>query len=226
MPLDPAGESEPGIAPLTGSGGEGSRLTPRPMPGPKRTPRPHRSPLDDRSATSPAPAPAFVAPAPSVADPVVADPTVADPVVADPTVFVTPAAAGPVIDRQAPPTEPVAVPQGFVPAVVAAHVTSVPVTSVPATSGTATPASVAPVVPKVAPARSGVVRRGRRVRRVVRRIELWSVLKLSLVLYTCLYVTVLGALALVWSLAYSSRRRCSENIVCITDSCNAGIIIW
>jgi len=49
-------------------------------------------------------------------------------------------------------------------------------------------------------------RRGRRVRRVVRRIELWSVLKLSLVLYTCLYVAVLATLAVIWGLAYSSGQ--------------------
>lgn len=51
-----------------------------------------------------------------------------------------------------------------------------------------------------------VVRRGRRVKRVVRRIELWSVLKLSLVLYTCLYASILGALALLWGLAYSTGQ--------------------
>lgn len=49
-------------------------------------------------------------------------------------------------------------------------------------------------------------RRGRRVHRVVRRIELWSVLKLSLVLYTCLYVAVLAAVALIWGVAYSSGQ--------------------
>lgn len=49
-------------------------------------------------------------------------------------------------------------------------------------------------------------RRGRRVRRVVRRIDLWSVLKLAMVLYTCLYVAVLATLALVWSIAYSSGQ--------------------
>ena len=49
-------------------------------------------------------------------------------------------------------------------------------------------------------------RRGRRVRRVVRRIDLWSVLKLAIVLYTCLYVAVLATLALLWGLAYSSGQ--------------------
>jgi ABC-type phosphate transport system permease subunit len=44
------------------------------------------------------------------------------------------------------------------------------------------------------------------VRRVVRRIELWSVLKLSLVLYTCLWVAVLATLAVIWGLAYSSGQ--------------------
>lgn len=47
-------------------------------------------------------------------------------------------------------------------------------------------------------------RRGRRVKRVVRRIDLWSVLKLSLVVYTCLYIAVLATLAALWGIAYSS----------------------
>lgn len=49
-------------------------------------------------------------------------------------------------------------------------------------------------------------RRGRRVRRVIRRIDLWSVLKLAIVLYTCLYGAVLGTVALLWGLAYSSGQ--------------------
>ncbi|NLD78083.1 MAG: hypothetical protein GX643_15615 [Acidimicrobiales bacterium] len=49
-------------------------------------------------------------------------------------------------------------------------------------------------------------RRGRRVRRVIRRIDLWSVLKLAIVLYTCLYVAVMVTLALLWGLAYSSGQ--------------------
>ena len=38
----------------------------------------------------------------------------------------------------------------------------------------------------------------------MRRIELWSVLKISLFLYLCLYVAVLIALAVLWGLAYST----------------------
>lgn len=48
------------------------------------------------------------------------------------------------------------------------------------------------------------VRRARRVKRVVRRIDLWSVLKLALVVYTCLYLASLGTLALLWGVLYSS----------------------
>lgn len=48
------------------------------------------------------------------------------------------------------------------------------------------------------------VRRGRRVRRIVRRIDLWSILKLCLVVYTCLYAAVLATLAALWGFAYSS----------------------
>lgn len=47
-------------------------------------------------------------------------------------------------------------------------------------------------------------RRGRRVRRVIRRIDLWSVLKLSLILYLCMYVATLATLAALWGIAYSS----------------------
>lgn len=39
---------------------------------------------------------------------------------------------------------------------------------------------------------------------MVRRIDLWSVLKLALVVYTCLYAAVLATLAALWGLAYSS----------------------
>jgi len=48
------------------------------------------------------------------------------------------------------------------------------------------------------------VRRARRVKRVIRRIELWSVLKLALVFYTCMYVVVMGALVIIWGFAYSA----------------------
>lgn len=41
---------------------------------------------------------------------------------------------------------------------------------------------------------------------MLRRIELWSVLKLSLVLYTCLYLAVLAMLAVVWGILYSSGQ--------------------
>ncbi len=47
-------------------------------------------------------------------------------------------------------------------------------------------------------------RRGRRVKRVLRRIDLWSVLKLSLVVYTCLYIAVLATLAALWGILYQS----------------------
>ena len=59
--------------------------------------------------------------------------------------------------------------------------------------------------PRPSEAESGP-RRGRRVRRVIRRIDLWSVLKLAIVLYTCLYGAVLGTVALLWGVAYSSGQ--------------------
>lgn len=49
-------------------------------------------------------------------------------------------------------------------------------------------------------------RRGRRVTRVIRRIEVWSVLKLALVLLTCLYIAVLATVVVVWGVAYSSGQ--------------------
>lgn len=56
------------------------------------------------------------------------------------------------------------------------------------------------------PRRTEGVRRGRRVKRVLRRIELWSVLKLALILFTCLYLVVLVSLALIWGLLYSTGQ--------------------
>ena len=44
------------------------------------------------------------------------------------------------------------------------------------------------------------------MRRVVRRIDLWSVLKLSLVVYACLYVAVLLTIAALWGLLYKSGQ--------------------
>lgn len=41
---------------------------------------------------------------------------------------------------------------------------------------------------------------------MVRRIELWSVLKLSAALFTCLYVATLVALAVIWNLAYQTGQ--------------------
>jgi hypothetical protein len=70
-------------------------------------------------------------------------------------------------------------------------------------------ARVAPgeqAAPVPVPERSGRrrVRRGRRVKRVVRRIDLWSVLKLSLVVYTCLYLATLATLTVLWKVLYTS----------------------
>lgn len=74
----------------------------------------------------------------------------------------------------------------------------------PAPATAPTPVATAPTT--TAPAPRPGVRHGRRVKRVVRRVELWSVLKLCLVLYTCLYLAVLATLAVVWGLAYSSGQ--------------------
>jgi hypothetical protein len=47
-------------------------------------------------------------------------------------------------------------------------------------------------------------RRGRRVKRVLRRIDLWSVLKLALAVYACMYAAVLGSIAVLWGLLYKT----------------------
>ena len=44
----------------------------------------------------------------------------------------------------------------------------------------------------------------RRVRRVVRKVDPWSVLKVSLIFYACMYVIVMVAAVLLWSAAASS----------------------
>jgi hypothetical protein len=46
--------------------------------------------------------------------------------------------------------------------------------------------------------------KGRRVKRVVRRIELWSVLKVSLLVYACMYLITLTAGVLLWGFAHSA----------------------
>ena len=76
----------------------------------------------------------------------------------------------------------------------------------PAAGAAANPSTASTPVRVREPRPTPTGRRGRRVKRVVRRVELWSVLKLSLVLYTCLYAAVLATLALIWGLAYSSGQ--------------------
>ena len=74
-----------------------------------------------------------------------------------------------------------------------------------ATPGVASVSAAVPVSSSAAvPAGRRRIRRGRRVKRIVRRIDLWSVLKLALVVYSCLYLATLATLAALWSLAYST----------------------
>lgn len=82
---------------------------------------------------------------------------------------------------------------------------------VPSPPTAPTPAVAPAVAPTTMEASAGPAstgrrrtRRGRRVKRVVRRIDLWSVLKLSLVVYTCLYIAVLATLAALWGILYQS----------------------
>ena len=112
--------------------------------------------------------------------------------------------------QAAPPAEPEAPASrdlgGFAPAAVASFAS--PSNTVIAERPVAVP--VAPMAepvtsptPKITPSGKRV-RRGRRVKRVVRRIDLWSVLKLALIVYTCLYLAVLATLAALWGILYSS----------------------
>lgn len=114
------------------------------------------------------------------------------------------AKASKVADAPPPP------PRGFVGAAApAASATAVadrePVSGPPTAESPAVVPAPAVATPEPA-ADSGRrrVRRGRRVKRVVRRIDLWSVLKLSLVVYTCLYIAVLATLAALWGILYQS----------------------
>lgn len=74
----------------------------------------------------------------------------------------------------------------------------------PSTTVVAPADANAEVPPRPAARARPGTRRGRRVRRIVRRIDLWSVLKLSLMVYTCVYAAVLVTLAALWGLAYST----------------------
>jgi hypothetical protein len=49
-----------------------------------------------------------------------------------------------------------------------------------------------------------VPRRGRRVKRIVRRVELWSVLKLALIFFLCMYAVGLVTMAVLWGFANSA----------------------
>jgi len=52
--------------------------------------------------------------------------------------------------------------------------------------------------------RTRVPRKGRRVKRIVRRVELWSVLKLALTFFVCMYVVGLVSIAVLWGFANSA----------------------
>jgi hypothetical protein len=55
-----------------------------------------------------------------------------------------------------------------------------------------------------APQRARLPRKGRRVKRIVRRVELWSVLKLALSFFLCMYVVGLVSIAVLWAFANSA----------------------
>ncbi|WP_426570682.1 DUF3566 domain-containing protein [Aquihabitans sp. McL0605] len=106
------------------------------------------------------------------------------------------------------PASPAAVPPGFLggsPAAATAVADRGPDDTsehraVPAPAPAASTAATATATASSGPR----VRHARRVKRVVRRIDLWSVLKLALVVYTCLYLAVLATLAALWGILYSS----------------------
>lgn len=71
----------------------------------------------------------------------------------------------------------------------------------PAASRRATVADTVAAPPPPPRRRGRSSRKGRRVVRVVRRIELWSVMKVALVFNTVMLIIALGAVALLWALA-------------------------
>lgn len=79
-----------------------------------------------------------------------------------------------------------------------------PVPAVPQTSGVPTmgPAIAPPPGPMAARRRARL--QARKVRRIVRHVEPWSVLKISLIFYFCLWLILLLAGVLLWSVAVSS----------------------
>jgi hypothetical protein len=151
---------------------------PRAGKGPKRPPRPERTAPAAGSGTNGTAAKGGTTPTPGPASP--AKPASTSPTPPRFGSVSTPAAALAVAERK-PATDP-------------------PTTE---TAALATPS--VPTPPRASTTADGRrVRRGRRVKRVLRRIDLWSVLKLSLVVYTCLYIAVLATLAVIWGILYQS----------------------
>jgi hypothetical protein len=200
---------DPGPEPTKTSGGSSAASTPKPglkrtprrdapppalaeRPGPKRrtTPRPADSPAKIDAAANGRGAKRPRRPAPGVNDP---------------TGPISSPGAGPSTVRFATPAGATLARSG------ASAVTDAPATTTNPTAG-GRPAGTRPKGqrpagsrrPATAPAPTG--RKGRRVHRVVRRIELWSVLKLAIVLFACLYVAVLASLAIIWNLAYTTGQ--------------------
>jgi hypothetical protein len=79
-----------------------------------------------------------------------------------------------------------------------------PVPALPRTSGV--PTMGPPIAPPPGPmaARRRARLQARKVRRIVRHVEPWSVLKISLIFYFCLWLILLLAGVLLWSVAVSS----------------------
>jgi Transmembrane domain of unknown function (DUF3566) len=116
-----------------------------------------------------------------------------------------PATVEPIEPATEPPTEPATE------AVPAVEARSVPITAAPAPSSPVTPLNDDPdrsarVMTKTVGRRRIFGRRPRvrKVSRVVRRIDGWTVFKISLVLYMLLYVVLLIAGVLLWHLAYTT----------------------
>ena len=85
--------------------------------------------------------------------------------------------------------------------------------AVPVAAAAPTPVRAEPVVAEVAPAepevrgrapRRGGALRARQVHRIIRRVDPWSVLKLSLVFYFCVWLMVVISGVLIWGLAVGS----------------------
>ena len=112
---------------------------------------------------------------------------------APPPAVRAPAPAEPIVERR-PPAKPARVAS---PVVLPEGPPLVP----PIVSAAAAPAAAAELRLSRHDRKQAARLRARKVKRIVRRIDAWSVLKVSFIFYLCVYVVTLVAVVLLWSVA-------------------------